>query len=534
MGKATAAAAADPTDGLSDFIDVESEETDPTIVEVDTSGDRDDDSGIAEGATVTELPIRLEPSEATTAAGMSLVPYRDELKGLTELAVTLAIADNTPSALKGKPAAVLAVFLTGRELGIPPMTALRNLHVIDGKVTVNPKVRAAMVRREGLGRLWPHQGPKTIVNTVTGDERQKLCECGSAYPDNNGDICTWHAERADDKGIIYSSTYTLAMAGAVKINSAGGTLAQKDNWKNYPDRMLSWRALGYLLDDAFPEIGTGLYSPDELGAITDEDGEPVIDVDSTEVLTDRASKARKERKETPDPPASPDTIKMFNDRIDKIRGYKGAPEALGALWSGQRPTGDPGTPLPKVENLLYKDCKMAAALLDMIERRIGKGEFVQVESDAVIVEDGTDPDPGDGPDPDPEETSGSGPSDEAPDQEETSTSDDPADTSEDPQNGSEGVSEAPELVLDVASLPSGLTPADDLAWTEAGMNADPLKTRALIDDVAVEVQAIDPSELIPIMKALDLSPNGLNEATKRARIAARRARLRIARLAGLR
>lgn len=42
--------------------------------------------------------------------------------------------------------------------------------------------------------------------------------------------------------------------------------------------MLSWRALGYLLDEAVPEVGTGLYSPDELGAVTDEEGSPVIDV----------------------------------------------------------------------------------------------------------------------------------------------------------------------------------------------------------------------------------------------------------------
>lgn len=525
--------------GLSDVIDVESdEETDPvTVRDVDTSGDRDDD-GIAADAEVRQLHVALEPSTAEALPGMSLVPVRDELKGLTELAVTLAIADNTPSALKGKPAAVLAVFLTGRELGIPPMTALRNLHVIDGKVTVNPKVRAAMVRREGLGKLWPHQGPREVPCPLLAQDDHgaecpkcegsgvvmRLCECGRGeFGDNDDEVATWHAKRGDDPFVIYSSTYTMAMARGVTVK-AGQMLADKDNWKNYPERMLSWRSLGYLLDDAFPEVGTGLYSPDELGAITDEEGEPVIDVASTEVLTDKVKRERKERNKAPDePPATPDTIATFQARIAKIREYEGAPEALGIVWSGQRPNGDTAESLPKVENLLYRQCRMAAAVLDMIEKRIQKGEFKQVESEAEIVDDGPDTDSSSGDTGDGE----TGDPDETPEVQETATGEDSGESTDpDP--------EPPALVLDVENLPTGKTPGDDLVWVEAAVTADPLSTRALIDAVAAEVQEIPTDQLTAVLKALDLSANGLNEATRRARIAARRVRLRVEKLAGLR
>jgi hypothetical protein len=46
--------------------------------------------------------------------------------------------------------------------------------------------------------------------------------------------------------------------------------------------MLWQRVRGYCADDWFPTASLGLYAPEELGAITDEDGEP-IDVDSVPV-----------------------------------------------------------------------------------------------------------------------------------------------------------------------------------------------------------------------------------------------------------
>lgn len=518
--------------------------TSPKVVEVDTSGERDDD-GNAVDAEPTRLPVHVDSS-------MALVPAREELRGLTEMAVTLAIADNVPKALRGKPAAILAVLLTGRELEIPPMTALRNLHVIDGQVTVNPKIRAAMVRRQGLGKLWPHQGPRDVpcplierpthaagcdVCNDTGKVRQ-LCECGRDDPDNDAEVCTWHAKRADDPRIIYSSTYTMTMARAVTNYVKEGKthyLADKDNWKNYPERMLSWRSLGYLLDDAFPEIGTGLYTPDEIGAITDEDGLPVIDVDSTESLTSSVKTARGGGSSAPreDPPASPDTIAEFQRRIEAIKSYEGASNQLLGLWNGYRGEGkDRAEPLPKVKDLLYRHCPTATGLIAMIERRIQKGEFKQIESDAEIVPDASVTDHGENPENDRE--GDENPSDEespAPDPDVQETLGEIEDSAvEEPVSAP---TEDRVFEFDVEGLPTEFSTGNDLAWIEAATKADPEAARAMIDEVAVGVQAIDPDQLLGVMKLLDLSAQGLNEATKRARIATRRVRLRIMKDAGL-
>lgn len=197
------------------------------------------------------------PTPLVPGLDIPIIPAHQEMQGMAAMAVTLAGAAAVPAPLRGKPNDVFQILLSARDLGVAVTTAIREFHVIDGRVTLSPKVKLAMVnergRREGWA-VWPEPG-------------------------NDAESATWHATRADRPGVQFSSTFTMDEAKSID----GGKLVAKNNWKNYPKRMLSWRALGYLLDDVFPEVGTGLYSPDELGAMTDEEGN-VIDVASTEAL----------------------------------------------------------------------------------------------------------------------------------------------------------------------------------------------------------------------------------------------------------
>lgn len=186
---------------------------------------------------------------------LPIIPGGGELRDLAAMAVTLAGAEAVPRALHGKPNDVFQVLLTARDLGVAVTTAMREFHVIDGRVTLSPKVKLAMVNERGVRDGW------------------------AVWPDPGNDkvAATWHATRRDRPGVAFSSTFTYEDAQNV------GNLVNKDNWKRYPQRMLSWRALGYLLDDVFPEVATGIYSPDELGGMTDEEGR-VIDVASADSL----------------------------------------------------------------------------------------------------------------------------------------------------------------------------------------------------------------------------------------------------------
>jgi hypothetical protein len=185
-------------------------------------------------------PPGVAPGRVEPAAQLGQFPVADEWRGLCQMAAIMAGSDLVPAALRRKPNDVLLVLLTGRSLGIDPTTALSQCYVVDGKVTIAPKLRLALLHQTGRGRVVPRD---VSAERVTG-----------AVVNRDGQV-------------IEVRTLTMGEVPA--------DLTRKQNWRNYPARMLWWRLAGWLLDDHFPEVGLGIYSPDELGAITDDEGVPI-------------------------------------------------------------------------------------------------------------------------------------------------------------------------------------------------------------------------------------------------------------------
>jgi hypothetical protein len=311
--------------------------------------------------------------------GLPVVPMQNELSTLAQMAVTISAAATAPKALQGKPNDAFMVLLTARDVGVALTTAIREFHVIDGKVTLSPKVKLAMVKQQKVGRVFPHQPPRPIPDPdAEGGFRWKLCDCGSDGAANGDTEATWHAERSDEPGILHSSTFTIEMAQRVKAreNQRNITLAEKSTWQQYPQRMLSWRALGYLLDDVFPEVGTGLYSPDEMGAVTDEDGVPLIDVvgSADPVRGTRAPAGRRTAAAAAEVEyASKEAIAALKARIAAISTLPEARAALLSLWTATREDGSPT--LPPVDQLEARQLSRAEGMVKSIEDRATKGEW---------------------------------------------------------------------------------------------------------------------------------------------------------------
>lgn len=156
-----------------------------------------------------------------------------------------------PSSLRGKPEAILAAILTGRELGMGPMEALRTIDMIDGKPSPSAEWMVGKVFEAG----------HVIVVVEQTDES-----------------CTVEGIRFSE-GVEVARmkvTFTKSMA-------ARAGLLNKSNWKNYPEAMLYWRAASQLCRQFFPDVLKGLkYLPEELGA---EDWvPPAVDTSTGEVV----------------------------------------------------------------------------------------------------------------------------------------------------------------------------------------------------------------------------------------------------------
>jgi hypothetical protein len=147
----------------------------------------------------------------------------------------IANTDFVPRALRGNTAAILAAVLTGRELGMGPMEALRTIDVIDGR-------------------------PSPSAEWMVG----KVFEAGHviAAVEQTADHCTVEGRRFRDGEQVAEMRFTFTIEMAKRAG-----LANKNNWKHYPEAMLYWRAVSQLCRQFFPDVLQGLkYLPEELGS----------------------------------------------------------------------------------------------------------------------------------------------------------------------------------------------------------------------------------------------------------------------------
>jgi len=175
-------------------------------------------------------------------------------RSLQEVAKT----DFVPKAIRGNLPAIYAAVMAGRELGLPPMEAMRSIDVIDGNPTLSGELCVRLIRGAG------HK----LRTTELSDER-----------------ATVTGVRAEDPEDTMTVTFTIDMAKRANLTG-------KSNWKNYPESMLFWRAVTMLARMHFPDaIGATrlAYLPDEYGAdITpppvDTDGEDIDDAEVVETV----------------------------------------------------------------------------------------------------------------------------------------------------------------------------------------------------------------------------------------------------------
>jgi hypothetical protein len=185
-------------------------------------------------STTTTDVARVEPGQAVT------------LRASMDYAHALAQSNLLPAQYRLKPANVLWALEYGRTIGLTPMAAITGVHVIEGKPTASAGLISGLVRRAGH-RL-----------RVRGDDTKAVVEI----------------VRSDDPEYTFRTEWTLERA-----RTAG--LTNKSVWKQYPAAMLKARAVAECARDACEEVLFGLhYTPEELGAEVNEDGE-VLTVTTT-------------------------------------------------------------------------------------------------------------------------------------------------------------------------------------------------------------------------------------------------------------
>ncbi len=171
---------------------------------------------------------------------------------------------------KGNTAAVMMVLIQGNQLHLPVLTSLQQIVPVNGLLSIKGDGAKGMIL--GSGKVEP--GSWNEVETGSLESGNYSVTISAERSDTHEKLSrTFSVERAKRAGLWV----TEAM-----VNSQEGWKWKKSAWYKFPDRMVKYRALGFLARDLFPDVMAGTY-------ITEEARD--IPTDTTEIIeTDEGNK----------------------------------------------------------------------------------------------------------------------------------------------------------------------------------------------------------------------------------------------------
>ncbi|NBW16857.1 MAG: hypothetical protein EBR82_53660, partial [Caulobacteraceae bacterium] len=146
----------------------------------------------------------------------------------------VASSEFAPKDFRGKPESCLLAIQHGSEVGLSPMQSLQSIAVINGRPTIWGDAALALV------------------------QSSPVCEYVREYTEGEGDALVAVCE-AKRRGYPQPTVVRFSMADAKRAGLAG----KSGPWSQYPARMLTLRARGFALRNAFADALRGLITAEE-------------------------------------------------------------------------------------------------------------------------------------------------------------------------------------------------------------------------------------------------------------------------------
>lgn len=220
-----------------------------------------------------------------------LVALSPKMREMLAFATELSNSGIVPMAYIGRPSAVFAAIQYGREFKLPPMSALQNIAVINGKPTLGTDLMVSLAMKH------PEWAGYEILKS---DETE-------------ASVVVYRYSEKLERIMKYTSSFT------VKDAEKAGLLRPNSPWEKWRKRMLKHRAMAFAIRDAFPDVLSGTYAYEEMdpdfGAdeemrkaeeddlihanILDEKGVPVEPVEGKVERTKEVPKAKETKKSSP-------------------------------------------------------------------------------------------------------------------------------------------------------------------------------------------------------------------------------------------
>ena len=171
-----------------------------------------------------------EISTQRAATGLALATFDDAFR----FAKMVSQSEFAPKDFRGKAESCLLAIQHGSEVGLSPMQSLQSIAVINGRPTIWGDAALALV------------------------QSSPVCEYVREYVEGDGDNLAAVCE-AKRRGYPAPTTVRFSVADAKKA----GLWAKSGPWTQYPQRMLTLRARGFALRNAFADALRGLITAEE-------------------------------------------------------------------------------------------------------------------------------------------------------------------------------------------------------------------------------------------------------------------------------
>ena len=188
-----------------------------------------------------------------------------------DLAAKIAGTDFVPKDFRGKPAAVAGAILFGRELGLPPMTTLKNTYVVHGTPDLSAEAQRALVLAAG------HE---IEFEEVTATR------------------CKMRGRRGGSE-VWTQAQYTMDEA------KQSGDFSKNANYKSRPQEMLIARCTSRLCSMIFPDVTGGFSSAVNVPLVQPEDDTAQPAEQPKVTVQQEPKKAPARRKAKAEPKAEP-------------------------------------------------------------------------------------------------------------------------------------------------------------------------------------------------------------------------------------
>ena len=200
----------------------------------------DDVRPISESTAVAVAETALPPKRNVEAGGALTAIVPRDLDEAWRLTGSFIRAGMVPDGIKGRDdeetrAKVMLVVMRGMEVGLPPVMAVSTIFIVNNRPSIWGDGAVALIQKSG--KL------KSMSIVYEGEPGQDDRKC----------IVTMHRHGQDAP---YRGEFSMGDAKRARLTGKGP-------WRDYPDRMLKWRAFSWAARDGFADCLAGLSIAEE-------------------------------------------------------------------------------------------------------------------------------------------------------------------------------------------------------------------------------------------------------------------------------